>query len=55
MAAVLANQRNWCRAEPGRLGAHHEEAEAEGDALQGAQAHRLCGRHVQQPARGIQV
>ena len=51
----MANQRNRCGAKPGRLGAHYEEAEAEGDPLQGAQAHRLPGWHVQQPAGGVQV
>ena len=54
-AAVLADQRHGCGAEPGCVRACDEEAEAEGDALQGAQAHRLPGGHVQQPAGGFQV
>lgn len=53
--AVLADQRDGRCAEPGRVRACDEEAEAEGHALEGAQAHRLPGGHVQQPAGGFQV
>lgn len=51
----MAHQRHRGGSEPGRVRAYHEEAEAEGDALQGAQAHRLHRRHVQQPAGSVQV
>ena len=53
--AVMAHLSHRRGAEPGRLSAGDEEAETEGDAFQGAQAHRLHWGHVQQPAGGVQV